>query len=36
MLCRKFRHFTVLGGCCGTDHRHLEQISLACVPAEAN
>jgi methionine synthase I (cobalamin-dependent) len=22
----------VLGGCCGTDHRHIEQISLACVP----
>ena len=21
---------TVLGGCCGTDHRHLESISLAC------
>jgi S-methylmethionine-dependent homocysteine/selenocysteine methylase len=35
-LCGKFGHFTVLGGCCGTDHRHVEQISLACVPAEAN
>jgi homocysteine S-methyltransferase len=21
---------TVLGGCCGTDHRHVEQIALAC------
>lgn len=20
---------TVLGGCCGTDHRHIEQIDLA-------
>jgi methionine synthase I (cobalamin-dependent) len=20
----------VLGGCCGTDHRHIEQIGLAC------
>lgn len=23
-------HATVLGGCCGTDHRHVEQIVLAC------
>lgn len=22
----------VMGGCCGTDHRHLEQIAEACVP----
>jgi homocysteine S-methyltransferase len=29
-LCRQFAHLTVLGGCCGTDHRHLEKISLAC------
>lgn len=29
-LRRQFGHFTVLGGCCGTDHRHVEQISLAC------
>jgi S-methylmethionine-dependent homocysteine/selenocysteine methylase len=21
-----------LGGCCGTDHRHVEQIASACVP----
>lgn len=34
-LCRQFEHFTVLGGCCGTDHRHVEQISLACVPVDA-
>ena len=31
---RDFRHnhpqITVLGGCCGTDHRHMESISLAC------
>lgn len=26
---------TVLGGCCGTDHRHVEAISIACAPAEA-
>jgi S-methylmethionine-dependent homocysteine/selenocysteine methylase len=29
-LRRQFRHINVLGGCCGTDHRHVEQISLAC------
>jgi homocysteine S-methyltransferase len=23
---------TVLGGCCGTDHRHVEQIASACAP----
>ena len=22
-------HLTVVGGCCGTDHRHIEQVSLA-------
>jgi homocysteine S-methyltransferase len=31
-LRRQFGHLCVLGGCCGTDHRHVEQISLACVP----
>ena len=31
-LHRKFRHINVLGGCCGTDHRHVEQIALACEP----
>jgi S-methylmethionine-dependent homocysteine/selenocysteine methylase len=34
-LRRQFGHFSVLGGCCGTDHRHIEQISLACVPVDA-
>ncbi len=29
-LRRRFRHFNVLGGCCGTDHRHVEQIRFAC------
>jgi S-methylmethionine-dependent homocysteine/selenocysteine methylase len=28
-------HLTVLGGCCGTDHRHVEQICAACVQIEA-
>lgn len=23
---------SVMGGCCGTDHRHIEQIAAACVP----
>jgi methionine synthase I (cobalamin-dependent) len=23
---------TVLGWCCGTDHRHVEQIATACLP----
>jgi len=22
----------VMGGCCGTDHRHIEQIASACRP----
>jgi homocysteine S-methyltransferase len=34
-LRRQFGHFCVLGGCCGTDHRHVEQISLACMPVSA-
>jgi S-methylmethionine-dependent homocysteine/selenocysteine methylase len=29
-LLRKHPQMTVLGGCCGTDHRHLESISMAC------
>lgn len=36
---RRLRPFlpnlTVLGGCCGTDHRHVEQICLSCAGAEA-
>ncbi len=34
-LRRRFRHINVLGGCCGTDHRHIEQICFACEPANA-
>lgn len=34
-LRRQFGDFCVLGGCCGTDHRHVEQISLACTPFAA-
>jgi S-methylmethionine-dependent homocysteine/selenocysteine methylase len=29
-LLRRFPQINVLGGCCGTDHRHLECISAAC------
>jgi homocysteine S-methyltransferase len=29
-LLRRFPHINVLGGCCGTDHRHVERISRAC------
>jgi S-methylmethionine-dependent homocysteine/selenocysteine methylase len=28
-------NLVVLGGCCGTDHRHIEQISHACVETQA-
>jgi homocysteine S-methyltransferase len=33
-LRRKLRHVNVLGGCCGTDHRHVEQICFACTGVE--
>ena len=29
---RQLKHLNVMGGCCGTDHRHIEQIALACLP----
>ena len=28
-------HLTVLGGCCGTDHRHVEQICASCLETPA-
>ena len=28
--------FTVLGGCCGTDHRHVEQICIACTEVRSS
>jgi homocysteine S-methyltransferase len=31
---QKLSHLNVIGGCCGTDHRHVEQIAIACQPAE--
>jgi len=33
-LRRKLHHVNVLGGCCGTDHRHVEQICFACTGVE--
>ncbi len=32
-LLRRHRWINVLGGCCGTDHRHVEQIAIACKAA---
>ncbi len=28
----KLKSLNVMGGCCGTDHRHVEQIAMACRP----
>jgi S-methylmethionine-dependent homocysteine/selenocysteine methylase len=30
----QFHHLSVLGGCCGTDHRHIAQICDACLAEE--
>ena len=32
-LRQKYGRLTILGGCCGTDHRHVEAICLACTAA---
>ena len=32
-LRRRFPHINVIGGCCGTDHRHVEQAYHACKAA---
>ncbi len=29
---RQLKRLNVMGGCCGTDHRHIEHIALACLP----
>ena len=29
---QQLKQLNVMGGCCGTDHRHIEQIALACLP----
>jgi S-methylmethionine-dependent homocysteine/selenocysteine methylase len=31
-LKRRLPQLNVMGGCCGTDHRHVEQIAAACAP----
>jgi homocysteine S-methyltransferase len=31
-LLRRHPHINVLGGCCGTDHQHIEKIIRACAP----
>lgn len=29
---QQLKHLNIMGGCCGTDHRHIEQIAAACLP----
>lgn len=31
-LKQRYPHLNVLGGCCGTDHRHIERIAASCTP----
>lgn len=31
-LKKRLGNLNVMGGCCGTDHRHIEQIASACLP----
>lgn len=33
LLHNRLPKLNVLGGCCGTDHRHIEEICKACIPA---
>lgn len=35
-LCDRLPHLTVLGGCCGTDIRHVTAIAEACAPRHAD
>lgn len=28
----QLKHLNVMGGCCGTDNRHVEQLAVACLP----
>ena len=34
-LKKRLEYLNVMGGCCGTDHRHVEQIAVACSPLKA-
>ena len=29
---QQLKRLNVMGGCCGTDHRHVEHIATACLP----
>jgi homocysteine S-methyltransferase len=31
-MLERYPHVNVLGGCCGTDHRHIREIAQACIP----
>ncbi len=31
-ISRRIKHINIMGGCCGTDHRHIEQIASTCLP----
>jgi S-methylmethionine-dependent homocysteine/selenocysteine methylase len=33
VLLNKLKHINVLGGCCGTDYRHIEEICKAVLPS---
>jgi S-methylmethionine-dependent homocysteine/selenocysteine methylase len=35
VLRKRFPHLCVMGGCWGTDHRHVEAIAEACAPMRA-
>ncbi len=35
-LKKRLPQLNVMGGCCGTDHRHIEQIASACLPLFSN
>lgn len=35
-LKERLPQLNVMGGCCGTDHRHIEQIAAACLPLFGN
>lgn len=32
LIKRQLKQLNVVGGCCGTDHRHIEKITSACLP----
>jgi homocysteine S-methyltransferase len=32
LLTGPLKHLNVLGGCCGTDHRHIEAVTTVCLP----